>query len=63
MTRPNVYVLYGVTHRDREENVCMFFPNMDDTDQFRQYLPGNYKVMVLSGVDYDALTVMGHTSV
>lgn len=53
----SVYLLFGTANRDRDENVAMFFSRTEELEKFRADLPGRYDVLVLDGVDYDALTV------
>jgi hypothetical protein len=57
----SVYVLSGVTHRDADEIVCQFFPHTakgyQQLEEFRESLPGRYDVLVVSGIDYDAIEV------
>lgn len=53
------YCLSGVAERDPEELVCMFFNDPDDVDDFIAAVPmARHQVMVLVGVDYNAMTVI-----
>jgi hypothetical protein len=51
------YLLYGVANRDPNETVVMFFPFPGDVTEFCRDLPGKYRLMRLTGVDYAQLEV------
>ena len=54
---PQVYVLYGVAERDRNELVCQFFKTKKERRQFAKDLPGFYRKMTLHGIDLDDFDV------
>jgi len=58
----SVYVLSGVARRDADEVVCQFFPHTDEgyqhLQEFREALPGRYDVMLVDGIDFDAVKVL-----
>ena len=51
------YLLYGVADRDRAELVGMFFQYPGDVVEFVRNSPGAYRLMHLTGVEYDKLEV------
>lgn len=53
MKPKKVYLLYGVTERDRTELVCMFFRTRNDRAAFARALPGKYQRLTMVGVGYD----------
>ena len=53
-----IYVLYGVTDRDRDEKVCQMFADMQTLDEFVNDLPGSYDVMTVAGADYESLNIV-----
>lgn len=53
-----VFCLYGVAKRDRKELVCMFFAKRKDVEEFKQALPGRYRVLKVKGVSYDDIHVV-----
>ena len=52
------YILYGIADRDKDEFVCQFGRCMEDIEAFAECLPGKYRVMTVTGIDYDALEVV-----
>ena len=54
-----VFVIHGVADRDPlgGERVCMFFPTKLHCDEFVAKLPGQYSVLEVSGIDYDAIDI------
>lgn len=53
MKPKKVYVLYGVTERDRTELVCMFFRTLKDRKEFKKAVPGRYDQLTLVGIGYN----------
>lgn len=57
MSTKRVFCLYGVAKRDPKELVCMFFAKRKDVEEFKQGLPGRYRVLKVKGVSYDQIHV------
>ncbi len=53
-----IYILFGITDRDRDEKVCQMFADMQTLDEFVTDLPGSYNVLHVEGADYEALNVV-----
>src|SRR5215510_8766143 len=51
------FVLYGVAARDPDERVCGFFQTRRDASEFAKDLPGSYDLLVVAGIDFDAIQV------
>jgi len=58
MSKKQVHVLYGTAERNHAEKVCMFFATKADREEFKKKLPGTYKTMTLTGIDYDDFEVV-----
>jgi hypothetical protein len=52
---PSTWLLYGTAARDQDEQVAMFFYDLQSLGEFAEHLPGYYRVMRVSNISYDDL--------